>query len=201
MNYLYTQYKHYVKYITENGTNRVHKGIKILASSNKFSSLSNFKFNEEIFEKPIECVYEIDNININQIKITFKSKSNVEYRLDIFKIIEDGILYNHISYTKNDDIFDKNPENQQEQDEMDMKYEEPTNNYEVYDLLGRVRFILNSMVDDKVIENSFCVGGTLFLKKNNLYKYFLKIVVGEDGFEKRDTGVYPKVGWGLYFKI
>jgi hypothetical protein len=82
-----------------------------------------------------------------------------------------------------------------------MRYEEPTNNYEVYDLLGRIRFILNSMVNDKVIENSFCVGGTLFLKKNYLYKYFLKMIVGEDGFKKRDTVVYPKVGWGLYFKI
>jgi hypothetical protein len=57
------------------------------------------------------------------------------------------------------------------------------------------------MVNDKVIENSFCVGGTLFLKKNYLYKYFLKMIVGEDGFKKRDTVVYPKVGWGLYFKI
>jgi hypothetical protein len=201
MNYLYTQYKHYIKYINENGTDRIYKGLKILPISNKFSGLSNFKINEEIFEKPIECVYEINYINSNQIKITFKSKSNVEYRLDLFKIIEDGVLYNHISYTKNDDIFDKNPENQQEQDEIDMRYEEPTNNYEVYDLLGRIRFILNSMVNDKVIENSFCVGGTLFLKKNYLYKYFLKMIVGEDGFKKRDTVVYPKVGWGLYFKI
>lgn len=201
MNYLYTQYKHYTKYINENGTDRVYKGLKIQSTSSKFSSLSNFKFNEEIFEKPVECEYKTNYINKNQIKITFKSKNDIEYRLDIFKIVENGVLYNHISYTKNDDIFDKSPENQQEQDEMDMKYEEPTNNYEVYDLLGRIRFILNSMVNDKIIENSFCVGGTLFLKKNNMYKYFLKIIVGEDGFEKRDTDVYPKVGWGLYFKI
>lgn len=201
MNYLYTQYKHYTKYINENGTDRVYKDLKILSSSNKFSSLFNLKVNEEIFEKPIECEYEINYINKNQIKIIFKSKNDIEYRLDIFKIIEDGILYNHISYTKNDDVFDNSTENQQEQDEMDMKYEEPTNNYEVYDLLGRIRFILNSMVNDKIIENSFCVGGTLFLKKNNMYKYFLKMIVGEDGFEKRDTTVYSKVGWGLYFKI
>ena len=126
MNYLYTQYKHYTKYINENGTDRVYKGLKIQSTSSKFSSLSNFKFNEEIFEKPVECEYKTNYINKNQIKITFKSKNDIEYRLDIFKIVENGVLYNHISYTKNDDIFDKSPENQQEQDEMDMKYEEPT---------------------------------------------------------------------------
>ena len=200
MDYLYTQYKHYLKYVSENGTDRVHKGLKIFSNTNKFSNFINL-INEEIFERPVNCDYEIKYINDKQLKITFKSKNNVEYRLDIFKIFEDNILYNHISFTINHSFFDNNPKSQKEQDELDMKYEEPTNNYEVYDLLGRIRFILLSMVNSKVIENSFCVGGTLFLKKNNMYKYFLKLVVGENGFEKRDTNVYPKIGWGLYFKI
>ena len=56
-----------------------------------------------------------------------------------------------------------------------------------------LKVILNSLVGD------FCIGG-IFYKKNNLYEYFLKFVVGENGFEKRKTNKYP-TEWGLYFNI
>ena len=50
------------------------------------------------------------------------------------------------------------------------------------------------------INKYFCIGGTKLEKKNNLYKYFLNVVVGENGFEKKETTLYD-TGWGLYFSI
>ena len=29
----------------------------------------------------------------------------------------------------------------------------------------------------------------------------LKFIVSDDGFEKRESDIYPKLDWGLYFDI
>lgn len=203
MIYLYTKYNHYRKFINENKTDKLFKGLKILTQSNKFSSLlqaSNLIINEEIFDNPIKCDYNIKTTN-NHTKIVFSSKNDNEYRLDIYRIIENNELINHISFTINDDKFDKIPTTQQEQDDLDIEYERLTNKNEIYDVLGRIRYILIDIVSQEIINNDFCIGGTEFFKKNSLYEYFLKIVVGENGFEKKQTKIYPKIGWGLYFKI
>ena len=63
-----------------------------------------------------------------------------------------------------------------------------------------MNFILRDLVKNG-ISNLFCIGGNEIFQKNNIYEYFLKVVVGEDGFKKLNTDVYPDSGWGLYFKI
>lgn len=197
MKYLKVKYKHYIRYVSENKTDRLDKGLKIFSHSGKVKKL--FNINEEIFEEPIKCDFNY-KINNEKIKVTFFSKNKKEYRLDIFKIEEFGETYNHIAFTLNNDIFDKRPESKEEQDLFELEYEKPTNLNEVYDVLGRIRYVLRSLVEDKVITNNFCIGGSIFYKKNNLYEYFLKFVVGESGFEKRKTNKYT-TGWGLYFNI
>lgn len=201
MIYLYSKYEHYLKFLNENKSDRIYKGVKLVTIDNKYSSLFNIKINEEIFEKPIECEYDVSDIGNNRIKIRFKSKKEVDYRIDISKITEGGQLINHIGFTIDNPKFDEFPTNQQEQDEFDMDYEALTDKNEVYDVLGRIRYILLHLIKNKIINNHFCVGGTVFLKKNKLYEFFLKFLVGGDGFEKKQTEVYPKVGWGLYFTI
>ena len=201
MIYLYSKYEHYLKFLSENKSDRIHKGVKLITIDNKYSSLCNIKINEEIFENPIECEYDISDIGNDRIKVRFKSKREVDYRIDISKIAEDGQLINHIGFTIDNFKFDKLPTNQMEQDEFDMEYEALTDKNEVYDVLGRIRYILLHMIKNKIINNHFCVGGTVFLKKNKLYEFFLKVIVGDDGFKKKQTDVYPKIGWGLYFTI
>ena len=56
------------------------------------------------------------------------------------------------------------------------------------------------MLNKGIINNKFCVGGTKLLSKNNICEYFLKVLVGDDGFVKKQTNVY-ETGWALYFKI
>ena len=202
MIYIYSKYEHYLKYLLKNNTDRLHKGLKLTTSSNNKTSLfNNNRLNEEIFNNSIQCDYEIVNLKNNHIKVIFKSKNDNEYRIDIFKILENSKIINHIGFTLNNDIFDITPTTPEEQEIFDIEYEKMTNISEIYDILGRIRYILENMVNDKIIDSSFCIGGTKFIKKNKLYEYMLKFIVGDDGFEKRESDIYPKIGWGLYFDI
>lgn len=202
MIYIYSKYEHYLKYLSENNTDRLYKGLKLTTSSNNKTNLfNNNRLNEEIFNNSIQCDYEIANLKNNHIKVIFKSKNDNEYRIDIFKILENNKIINHIGFTLNNDIFDITPTTPEEQEIFDIEYEKMTNISEIYDILGRIRYILENMVNDKIIDSSFCIGGTKFIKKNKLYEYMLKFIVGDDGFEKRESDTYPKIGWGLYFDI
>lgn len=182
MNYLYTRQEHYKMFIEKYNTDRLEKGLKIYTTSK--SGLLN-----EMFNQPIETEYEIFNIK-NDIKIIFKSKSDSEYRLDIFPIKEiDKGFVNHISFTLSDrSILDED------------EYEKPTNKNEMIEILNRIHFIILDIVSKNIVSNYFCIGGTEIKEKNKIYEYFLKIIVGESGFDKLCTIIY-KTKWGLYFKV
>lgn len=200
MNYLFTKLNHYKKYIVENNGDRIDRNIKILPIEDKMALFKNsLLVNEEIFESPIETDYVLKFINKRFLKILFKSKSNIEYRLDIHIINNDFV--NHIAFTLNDLKYDRIPDNINDYNQYEMDYNQPTNRYEMIEVLNRIHFSLNDLVDKNKISNSFCIGGTEIKGKNNIYQYFLKTIVGEDGFRKLKTDVYPNVGWGLYFKI
>ena len=85
MKYLYTKTEHYRKFILDNNTNRLSKGIKIMPENSKmnlFKKSLNY-INEEIFQKPIITEYEVVKMNDNFIKVLFTSNSKTDYRLDI----------------------------------------------------------------------------------------------------------------------
>lgn len=203
MNYLYSKYKHYDLFIRENKSNRLSKGLKILPYESKISSLlkKTLNMNEEIFDKSITTNYELIDIDNDFKKIVFKSNSNTEYRLDIFKIEEWGSVVNHISFSLNDERFNILPKDYQEFQEYEIEYHSLTNKNETIEILNRIHFILRDLVDKGIINNSFCIGGTKLEKKNKIYQYLLKTIVGDDGFKKINTNVYSEVGWGIYFKI
>lgn len=204
MKYLYSKSEHYIKFIESNKTNRIYKNLKIWTSGSK-GNLFNISFglniSEEIYEKPIDTDYSIIDMNDNFKKVIFKSKSNTEYRIDIHIINEFDKLINHISFTKNDDMYDIIPNNETDFKKYDIDYNKPTGKNEMIELLNRLHFILKDLVSKNIINNNFCIGGTELIEKNNIYEFFLKVIVGDGGFEKINTNVYPKVGWGLYFSI
>ncbi len=185
MKYLYVKYNHYVKFINENSDDRLCKNLKIYTTSK--NGLIN-----EIFNEPLYTNYNIES-NDDNILISFKTKHNNKYRLDIFKIIEKDKsedYINHISYSDYNNIID-------DQD----KYEELLNRNEMIELLNRIHFILKDLLNKNIINNSFCIGGTKLISKNNIYQYLLKTIVGDSGFKKLDTNIYKDTKFGLYFKI
>ena len=196
MKYLYTTSEHYKKFLESNKSNRIHKNLKIWTTGSKNNLL---KINE-IFENPIDTKYSVETHPNNVLKITFNTNSNTNYRLDLLFIEEFDKLINHISFTLNNSIFDIIP-NSDEDDKINIEYHNPTGKNEMIEILNRIHFILRDLVSKKIIINNFCIGCSEIIEKDKIYEYFLKVVVGEDGFEKINTNVYPTVGWGLYFSI
>lgn len=204
VNYIYTKSEHYKMFYEKNKTNRLSKTVKLLPETDKmnlFKKTSEFKFCEEIFNNPIETDYNISKIRENFIRIDFMTKSKSYYRLDIHVINEINGIVNHISFTKYDTKYDIIPDNIKDFDEYEESYNRPTERYEMIELMNRIHFILNDMVVKSHISNKFCIGGTEIESKNKIYEYSLKIIVGDGGFEKLKTDIYPRSGWGLYFSI
>lgn len=205
MKYIYTKTEHYKMFCDKNKTNRLSKSIKILPESDKlnlFKITSGQKFNEEIFNDPIETKYSIEELKENFFKMTFETNSNTKYRLNIHVINEVNGIVNHIAFTEYDSKYDIIPNNSKDYDEYEDSYNKPTNRNEMIELMNRIHFILNDIIDKSYIKNNlFCIGGTEIESKNNIYEYSLKVIVGKNGFDKLKTNVYPKTGWGLYFSI
>ena len=186
MNYLYVKYPDYINYIKENNNNdRLFKNLKIYTTSKE--GIIN-----EIFNEPLYTNYKIEK-NTTDILISFNTNSNNKYRLDIFKIIEKDKsknFINHIAfsdYTNNINDIDK--------------YEELLKRNEMIEILNRIHYILKDLISNNIINNSFCIGGTKLLSKNNIYQYLLKIIVGNNGFQKLNSEIYTNTKFGLYFKV
>ena len=205
MKYLYTKTEHYKLFVKENKNNRLSKDIKILPESDKMSLFKislNSNLNEEIYDKPLETDYKLLKIKDNFIKVLFQSKSNINYRLDIHTIVEKNGIVNHISFTEDDIKYDIIPDKQSDFEQYEIDYNRLTGKNEMIELMNRIHYILSNLLsNDDLSNNSFCIGGTELIEKNNSYEYLLKVIVGDGGFKKINTDIYSKVGWGLYFSI
>lgn len=164
----------YKKYVDKFGTNKLDSKNEIYVIGSfppKFyRELHNIK--EEIFEGTA-CNYEILEKTNNQVLIKFKSKSHYEYRLDIFKEINNDIW--HIAFSEFDNSIIL------------------TDKKESIDVFSRLVWILK----DLYMNVEYCIGATGDLKKDRIYQYMMRFV---SNWEKRDNNDYP-LGWGIYFTI
>lgn len=187
MKYLYTRNDHYRLFMEKNNNERLKKNLKIIPST---------KFNKvfEVFDRIIDTEYKVINKIIDNKKLKkciFKTTSGNNYRLDLLLDYEANCGWtNHISFTTND-ISNYNDEN----------YENLTDKNEMIEILNRIKFIIKDLLENGELEhNNFCVGGAELEQKNNIYKNFLRIVVGDSGFDKVDIDGYS-TGWVLVFKV
>jgi hypothetical protein len=116
--------------------------------------------------------------NNDDLKILFKTKSNNEYRFDLMKEINSNIYHLGFSDTKN------------------INYHDLTKHNESIEVFSRLAYILKD-INKKLNVDEYCIGATGDIKKDVIYKYFMKYV---KSFEKRKTDEY-NLGWALYFKI
>lgn len=178
MNYLKVNNIQYKDFVENQGSNRLSKNLKLITDSKK-GLLEKFGLVNELFDSEIKTIYSIEQKE-KYTSYVFYSTSQNKYRLDIFPIDEKdkGLVY-HIAFT----LYDRNM----------LDYENPTNKQEMVEILGRIKFILK----DINLHGRFCIGGTELQQKNNIYEYFLQIIV-DNKIQKLTTKIY-EVGWGLYF--
>ena len=185
MYYLYTKYQHYSSFIETYKNDRLSKNLKLMCNT------IGGELIKEIFNSPLETKYKIEEYSPN-ILISFYTKSEHQYRLDIFQVNEidkSNQFINHIAFSD----YSKDLNNEEE-------YEELLGRNEMNEILNRIHFILKDLVSNQIINNHFCIGGAKLEKKNKIYRYMLKVLLGDEGFQKLDTNIYS-TGFGLYFKI
>jgi len=172
------KYEHYLLYLKENNNSdyldRENK-YRIWTKS-KSLILNKFKINEEIFEgTPTEYnIVQSDNVFI----ITFKTKSNTEYRFDLLE--EPNTKIYHLAFS----LKDSDEEN----------YEKATDLNESIEVFSKLIWILK---DIKINVDEFCIGATGNPKKDKIYEYMMRFV---KDWKKRKNNHYP-LGWAIYFKI
>lgn len=165
MNFKYLYVSHYTfnEYYNKFKNNRLSKFIKITTS--KYINENPLIKLNEIFDKDYSdvkynVVYSDDDITT----LKFETNKN-KYRLDLLKMknyckeIEDDFVYN-ISFTELNRDVDE--------------YEMLTNKKEIYEILGKIGYILKDF--NKCKNHSYLIGLSNDERKNKLYDYFLRIV-------------------------
>ena len=202
--HLRVSFETYNQYLTENKNNRLSKFVKIYPPSNFPPKYTNIN---EIFDTEYEDVkYEdfiLPNDNPNydnkmNYKYIFKSNKGNEYRLDLVYIkeldesklkheeLKDKEFYS-ISYSLNN----RNKDN----------YDDLTGEYEIYDLISRIKYLLNEFIKKYEIDEHniiFMFGDPNVEYKLDMYKYLIikcfkdyRIVVDyTSGFDNTNIGYY-----------
>ena len=175
MNYLITRKEHFKN-------DRLSKRLKITTIGD-YDELFNVSTKNEILNTNLITNY----IKENDELYSFYSDSKTKYRLDIIlKNEEDKGIVNHIAFS----LYDNNETN----------YDKLTDKKEMIEILNRIKYIINDLVNNHNLYNYFCIGGTELETKNNIYEYSLYILLGENNYKKLKTNLYDS-GWGLYFEI
>jgi hypothetical protein len=164
----------YIKYLEINSNNKLDKSNKIYANCG-FPKFLNI--NEKVFEGR-ETEYDIIEDTNDKVLIKFKSASETEYRLDLFR--EPNTQIFHIGFS----IFNT---------ELNNEYHTKTNRFEAIDVISRLVWILKDI--NKNVE--YCIGATGDESKDSVYEYIMRFV---SNWEKRTTDQYD-LGWAIYFSI
>ncbi len=166
--------KDYKRFVNINGSNKLdqHNEIYINGQLPKFLNVS-----EKIFEGR-DTKYDIIRDTSDDVLIKFKSTSNIEYRLDLFR--EPNTQIWHIGFS----LFEST---------VDSEYHNKTDKNESIDVFSRIIWILNDL--NKGV--AYCIGATGDPSKDRIYEYMMRFV---SDWEKRDTTQY-NLGWGIYFTI
>jgi hypothetical protein len=189
----------YNEFIKENNTNRLSKSEKLDNSIGVVNFMNINKVNEIFDSKLDKLEYNEEKYkhskytNEENIIYYFKSKSNIEYRLDLVILMEENSslkdvrLHDKKFISVSFSVANSNDEN----------YDTPTNLNELYDVMSRIRYLIE--LNEYKINNGYVF---MFCKpsanKIRMYEYFIKycfpdyklIIDYTSGFTNTTIGYY-----------
>jgi len=200
MMYYKTTPSTYNNFLKENKTNRLSKTEKIKYDTGVVNYLKIGKINE-IFDKKIDNLeYEIDVYKHplyrgeENITYFFNSQRGNKYRLDLVILREDNInLKDRRLHNKKFISISFSKFNATEDD-----YDSETNLHELYDVMSRIRFLINLNEYKSESEYVFMFGKPNE-NKINMYEYFIKICFPDYKLIKDYTSGFKWTNIGYYF--
>jgi len=195
MNYYNTTIFTYDEFVKENNTNKISKNEKLI-----FDNINKYLELNEIFDTNINKLdYTLEEykhpVYDNEINKTyfFNSKNGNKYRTDFVILKEDN------SNLKDSRLFNKKfiSISFSLAESTEINYDEPTNLNELYDVMGRIRYLIG-INEHKINEGYVFMFGKPTDDKIKMYKYFIKIcfpnyrliIDNTTGFKTSNIGYY-----------
>lgn len=190
----------YTQFLKENKTSRLSKFEKIY-SGDPIPNINLPKLNEIFNSKVDRMDYQVKSIkNLNypeelDYAYFFESKGGNKYRLDLViikeknSILNDIRLHNKVFISVSFSKFDAVEDN----------YDDETNFNEIYDLLMRIKYIIDihrNKIDESVY--IFMFGQPEREEKEKMYKYFIKVCFPKCILIKDKTNGFPNINIGYY---
>ena len=187
----------YNEFLKENKTNRLSKYEKIEGSDSgtvkylKIDEIFNREINELDFEKE-----DYQHSNYKDEKNTtywFKTKSDTKYRLDLVILKEDNSnlkdirLHNKKFISISFSLADSNSED----------YDTVTNRNEIYDLMSRIRYLIE-LNEFKIKRDYVFMFGKPADSKIKMYENFIKVCFPDYILIKDYTSGFPNTNVGYY---
>jgi len=189
----------YNEFLKENKTNRISKNEKIefVSGLPKFLKIEKI---DEIFDSKLselefkESKYAHDLYQDEEnIIYYFKSKTDIEYRLDLVILIEkntslkDVRLHNKKFISVSFSLANSN----------NLNYDTPTNLNELYDVMSRIRYLIE-LNEYKTKDNYVFMFGKPSDDKIRMYEYFIKICFPDYKLVIDYTSGFPNINIGYY---
>lgn len=189
----------YNEFLKENKTNRISKNEKIDIGSGAPNFLKIQKI-DEIFDSKLDKL-EFKEVKYGHEKYQeeenlvyyFKSKSDIEYRLDLVILIE-----------KNEDLKDSRLHDKKFisvsfslANSNNLNYDTPTNFNELYDVMSRIRYLIE-LNEYKIKENYVFMFGKPSDDKIRMYEYFIKVCFPDYKLVIDYTSGFPNTNIGYY---
>ena len=199
MIYYKTSLYTYNEFLKENKTNRISKSEKIDIGSGSPNFLKIQKI-DEIFDSKLEKLefkevkYEHEKYQGEEnLAYYFKSKSDIEYRLDLVIIFEknndlkDLRLYNKKFISVSFSLANSN----------NVNYDTATNLNELYDVMSRIRYLIE-LNEYKTKDNYVFMFGKPSDDKIKMYEYFIKVCFPDYKLVIDYTSGFPNTNIGYY---
>ena len=189
----------YNEFLKENKTNRISKTEKIISDGSGVVKYLKIDKLGEIFNSNVEKLDYTKETYVSEsgeenIIYFFDSIKGNKYRLDLVILKEDN------DNLKDTRLHDKKfiSVSFSKFDATEEDYDNPTNKYELYDVMSRIKYLIK-LNEYKTKDGYIFMFGKPIENKINIYENFIKVCFPDYRLIKDYTSGFPNTNIGYYF--